>query len=142
MKRTLLLIFAAILVVTGCEPKMNNQLSVTPATLEFDGAAGTQTLTVTSGDTWALTIPSDAAWVSSSNTYGKGSMTIEISVTENTPEPRTAQLTFNSSGCPAVTVTVNQAPGTGEAAGGDTRSGRENAQKGRQAHLFHLHIQS
>ena len=120
MKRTLLLIFAAILVVTGCEPKMNNQLSVTPATLEFDGAAGTQTLTVTSGDTWALTIPSDAAWVSSSNTYGKGSMTIEISVTENTPEPRTAQLTFNSSGCPAVTVTVNQAAGTGEAAGGDT----------------------
>ena len=120
MKRTLLLIFAAILVVTGCEPKLNEQLSVTPATLEFDGTAGTQTLTVTSGGTWALTIPSDAAWVSSSNTYGKGSMTIEISVTENTPEARTASLTFNASGCPAVTVTINQAPGTGEAAGGDT----------------------
>jgi len=120
MKRILLSLLMAMLVIVGCEPKMNNQLSVTPATLDFDGAAGTQTLTVTSTDTWALTIPSDAAWVSSSNTYGKGSMTIEISVTENTPEARTATLTFNASGCPSVTVTVNQAPGTGENAGGDT----------------------
>ena len=109
-----------MLVISGCEPKMNNQLSVTPATLEFDGAAGTQTLIVTASDTWTLTIPSDAAWVSSSNTFGKSSMTIEISVTENTPEARTATLTFNASGCPSVTVTVNQAPGTGVNAGGDT----------------------
>ena len=120
MKRTLLSLLMAMLVIAGCEPKMNNQLSVTPATLEFDGAAGTQTLIVTASDTWTLTIPSDAAWVSSSNTFGKSSMTIEISVTENTPEARTATLTFNASGCPSVTVTVNQAPGTGENAGGDT----------------------
>ena len=120
MKRILsLLIISAVIVLTGCEPKMNNQLSVTPATLEFDGTAGTQTLTVTASNTWGLTIPADASWITSSNTYGKTSMTIEISVTENSPQARTAQLTFNSSGCPAVVVTVNQAAGTGSASGSD-----------------------
>ena len=120
MKRILsLLIISAMIVLAGCEPKINNQLSVTPATLEFDGTSGTQTLTVTSSDTWALTIPAEASWITSSNTFGKTSMTIEISVSENTPQPRTAQLTFNSSGCPAVVVTVSQAAGTGSASGSD-----------------------
>ena len=120
MKRILsLLIISAMIVLAGCEPKINNQLSVTPATLEFDGTAGTQTLTVTSSDTWALTIPAEASWITTTNTFGKTSMTIEISVSENTPQPRTAQLTFNSSGCPAVVVTVSQAAGTGSASGSD-----------------------
>ena len=107
----------AIFAFAACQPEQA-QLSVTPATLEFDGTAGTQTLTVTSSDTWGLTIPEDASWITSSNTFGKTSMTIEISVSENKPEARSAILTFNASGSPAVTVTVNQAPGEASSSAG------------------------
>ena len=106
----------------ACVPN-ENILTVTPSVLDFDGAAGTKTLTVTSTGTWALTMPSGASWLSSSKTYANSSMTIEISVTENTPEARTAELTFNSSGCPAVKVTVNQAAGTAEKPVGGTEPG-------------------
>ncbi len=106
----------------ACVPN-ENILTVTPSVLDFDGTAGTQTLTVTSSGTWALTMPSGASWLSSSKTYANSSMTIEISVTENTPEARTAELTFNSSGCPAVKVTVNQAAGTAEKPVGGTEPG-------------------
>ena len=122
MKRTLLLFFAAIFALSACVPT-ENVLTVNPSVLEFDGAEGSQTLTVTSPGTWALTLPSGASWLSSSNTYGNSSMVITISVTENTPEARTAELTFNSSGCPPVKVTVNQAAGNAEAPSGGTEPG-------------------
>ena len=122
MKRTLILFLTAMFAFCACVPN-ENILTVTPSVLDFDGAAGTKTLTVTSTGTWALTMPSGASWLSSSKTYANSSMTIEISVTENTPEARTAELTFNSSGCPAVKVTVNQAAGTAEKPVGGTEPG-------------------
>ena len=122
MKRTLILFLTAMFAFCACVPN-ENILTVTPSVLDFDGTAGTQTLTVTSSGTWALTMPSGASWLSSSKTYANSSMTIEISVTENTPEARTAELTFNSSGCPAVKVTVNQAAGTAEKPVGGTEPG-------------------
>ena len=122
MKRTLILFLTAMFAFCACVPD-ENILTVTPSVLDFDGTAGTQTLTVTSSGTWALTMPSGASWLSSSKTYANSSMTIEISVTENTPEARTAELTFNSSGCPAVKVTVNQAAGTAEKPVGGTEPG-------------------
>ena len=122
MKRTLLLFFAAIFALSACVPT-ENVLTVNPSVLEFDGAEGSQTLTVTSPGTWALTMPSNASWLSSSNTYGTASMTITISVTENTPEARSAELVFNSSGCPPVKVTVNQAAGTAEKPSGGAEPG-------------------
>ena len=122
MKRTLLLFIAAILALSACVQN-ENVLTVNPTVLDFDGTAGTQTLTVTSTGTWALTMPSGASWLSSSKTYANSSMTIEISVTENTPEARMAELVFNASGCPAVKVTVNQAAGTAEKPVGGTEPG-------------------
>ena len=121
MKRTLLLILTAMFALCACVQE--NVLSVSPTVLEFDGAAGTKTLTVTSSGTWALTMPSGASWLSPSKTYANSSMTIEISVTENTPEARSAEIVFNSSGCPAVKVTINQAAGTAEKPAGGTEPG-------------------
>ncbi len=106
----------------ACVPS-ENILTVDPTVLDFEGTAGTKTLTVTSTGTWALTMPAGASWLSSSNTYGNSSMTISISVTENTPEARSAELVFNASGCPSVTVKVNQAAGTAEKPVGGTEPG-------------------
>ncbi len=103
---------AAVLLAAGCQPK-EEQLKVAPTTLEFSGEAGSQTLTVTSSATWALTQTSGTSWCKSSNTFGKTSMDITISVTENGPEVRTAELVFNASGSAPVTVTVKQNPGNG-----------------------------
>ncbi len=114
MKRFLILLTAALFLAAGCEPKME-ELKVSPTVLNFSGEAGSQTLTVTSPGTWALKQTSGASWCSSSNTYGKGSMSITISVTANSPAARTAELVFSSSGCAPVTVSVNQEPGNSEA---------------------------
>ncbi len=115
MKRFLILLTAAVLLAAGCQPKME-ELKVTPTVLNFSGEAGSQTLSITSPGTWVLKQNSGVSWCSSSNTYGRGSMDITISVTANSPAARTAEFVFNSSGCAPVTVTVNQEPGTSEEA--------------------------
>ena len=115
MKR-FLLILAAVIMAAACEPKIEDQLAVTPALLEFDGGEGTQTLTVTSSVTWALKQTSGESWCKPSRTFGKSSTTVDITVTANSPEPRTAEFVFSASGSPSVTVTVKQAAGNAEVA--------------------------
>ena len=105
---------AAIMLAAACEPKIEEQLSVTPAVLEFDGGEGTQTLTVTSSSTWALQQTSGSSWCTPSRTFGKSSTTVDITVTANSPQPRTAEFVFSASGSQSVTVTVNQAAGNAE----------------------------
>ena len=102
------------MLAAACEPKIEEQLSVTPAVLEFDGGEGTQTLTVTSSTTWALKQTSGESWCKPSHIYGKSSTALEISVSANGPEARTAELVFSASGSESVTVTVNQAAGNAE----------------------------
>ncbi len=114
MKRILVLLTVAVLAMAGCHPTVEEPLKVTPTVLNFDGEAGSQTLTVTSSSTWALKQNSGTSWCTPSNTFGKTSMTITISVTANSPEPRTAEFVFSASGSESVTVTVNQAAGTSE----------------------------
>lgn len=114
MKRFLVLLATAVMLAAACEPKIEEQLAVTPAVLEFDGEEGVQTLTVTSSTTWALKQTSGDSWCKPSRTYGKSSTTMEISVSANGPEARTAELVFSASGSESVTVTVNQAAGNAE----------------------------
>lgn len=114
MKRFLVLLATAVMLAAACEPKIEEQLAVTPAVLEFDGEEGVQTLTVTSSTTWALKQTSGDSWCKPSRTYGKSSTTMEISVSANGPEARTAELVFSASGSESVTVTVKQAAGTAE----------------------------
>ena len=114
MKRIILFLAATLMLAAACEPKIEEQLSVTPAVLEFDGGEGTQTLTVTSSVTWALKQTSGESWCKPSRTYGKSSTTLEVSVSANGPQARTAELVFSASGSESVTVTVNQAAGNAE----------------------------
>jgi len=114
MKRIILFLAAALMLAAACEPKIEEQLSVTPAVLEFDGGEGTQTLTVTSSVTWALKQTSGESWCKPSRTYGKSSTTLEVSVSANGPQARTAELVFSASGSESVTVMVNQAAGNAE----------------------------
>lgn len=115
MKRILgfCVVLAAVLAVS-CNQEMTGQLSVSPTILEFDGEAGVKTLTVTSSGSWTMNKPSDAGWCTASQPYGKSSATIEISVTANSPQERSVELSFSSLGAKTVIVKVVQAPGNAE----------------------------
>ena len=102
----------AALVAVSCE-KAVEPFSVTPTSLEFSGEAGTQTVTVTAGDTWALKIDEGASWLTTSKLFGKSSATVEVSVTANAPAERSASIVFSCAG-QSITVTVKQAAGDAE----------------------------
>ena len=106
------MIFTAALVLTGCNKNLE-EFTVTPVNLEFSGEAGSQTVTVTSSETWALKITEGSSWITTSKTYGKSSTTVEISVAANSPTERVGEIVFSCSG-QSIKVTVKQAPGTAE----------------------------
>ena len=114
MKRILYVFIAlSVFIAVSCQETLE-QFSVTPASLKFSGEAGTQTLTVTAGTTWALKVDESAAsWLTTSKIYGKSSATVDVSVTANGPEARSAEIVLSSSG-QSVTVTVTQAAGNAE----------------------------
>ena len=112
MRRIFFVIFTAALMLTGCNKNLE-QFTVTPTSLEFSGESGSQTVTVTAGETWALKINGGGSWLSTSKTYGKSSGQVEVSVTANSPAERTAEIVFSCSG-QSVKVAVKQAPGTAE----------------------------
>ena len=112
MKRIIFLIMTMAFVAIGCNKNLE-QFTVTPTSLEFSGDAGSQTVTVTAGETWALKINGGGSWLTTSKTYGKSSGQVEVSVTANAPAERTAEIVFSCAG-QSVKVTVKQAPGTAE----------------------------
>ncbi|MBQ7898591.1 MAG: hypothetical protein IJ307_01935 [Bacteroidales bacterium] len=112
MRRIFFVIFTAALMLTGCNKNLE-QFTVTPTSLEFTGEAGSQTVTVTAGETWALKINGGGSWLTTSKTFGKSSGQVEVSVTANSPAERAAEIVFSCAG-QSVTVTVKQAPGAAE----------------------------
>ena len=115
MKRILFLIMTMALLAVGCNKELG-QFTVTPTALEFSGEAGSQMVSVTvdDGATWVLKVdPSATSWLSTSNTYGKASMNVEVKVTANSPEERAGAITFSSAG-QSIVVAVKQAAGTAE----------------------------
>ena len=91
-------------------------LKVTPGELEFDAAAGSQLveLTTTAGS-WSLTQPAQSAWCSPELREGRTSTSFHINVEANGGEERSVTLTFTAPGCEAVPLTVTQ---RGDAAAG------------------------
>ena len=113
MKRFLYLFIAlSAFLAVSCN-QVIEQFTVTPTVLEFTGEAGTQTISVTASDTWALKIHNGGSWLTTSQTYGKSSAEVKVSVTANSPAARTAEIVFSCSG-QSVTVTVTQAEGNAE----------------------------
>ena len=112
MKRIIFLIMTMAFVAIGCNKNLE-QFTVTPSSLEFSGDAGSQTVTVTAGETWVLKINGGGSWLTTSKTYGKSSGQVEVSVTANAPAERTAEIVFSCAG-QSVKVAVKQAPGTAE----------------------------
>ena len=88
MKRILyVFVLLAALVAASCQENLV-QFSVTPTTLEFGGDAQSLAVSVTAGDTWAVKITEGSSWITSSKTYGQSSMEVTVSVTANSPSPR------------------------------------------------------
>ena len=114
MKRILYLFVAiSALLAAGCQNALE-QLSVTPSKLEFTSKAGSKIITISSSGTWELTQAEGSSWCSVSNMSGKSSMAVTVSVTDNSPEARSTELTITSPGCAPVSVIVNQAAGSGD----------------------------
>ena len=97
MKRFLYLFIAlSAFLAVSCNQVLE-QFTVTPTALEFTGEAGMQTVSVTTGDTWALKISDGASWLTTSHTYGKTSAQVKVSVTKNSPVERSGSIVFSSS---------------------------------------------
>ena len=97
------------LIIAGCkDPVTEGSLSVTPASLEFKAAGGTQQLEVSATSAWTLNVSSGADWCTPSRTEGNSAAKVNITVTKNLGEERTAEIKFTSVGCDPVTVTVRQ----------------------------------
>ena len=95
MKRILyVFVLLAALVAVSCQETLV-QFSVNPTTLEFGGDAQSLTVSVTAGDTWAVKITEGSNWIASSKTYGQSSAEVTVSVTANSPAPRSGKMVFS-----------------------------------------------
>ncbi len=111
MRRFLFLFTTAILLVTGCQHNLEGQLSVSPTVLDFDGDAGTKVIKITADSGWSIEQTSGSAWCSPSMKSGKATAVVDINVTANGPEARSAELVISAPGAKSVKVAVNQAAG-------------------------------
>ena len=94
----------------------SNTLSVSPASLNYAVAGGSQTVTVTSNTSWTVT--SSASWLTISPASGSNNGTITAVAAENTAtSQRTATITVSGTDAPTQTISVTQA---GTSGGGET----------------------
>ena len=110
MKRIISAFLLVAFIFAGCKgpDAIEGKLSVTPASLEFNAAGGTQQLEVTATASWTLDIASDTDWCVPSRTEGKSSAKVNITVSRNDGADRTAELVFSSVGCDPVTIVITQ----------------------------------
>lgn len=110
MKRILLILTTVIgIVLTGCKPDQPvGELSVTPTSLEFTYAGGTQQISVSSVLAWSLSVETGSDWCTVSRTEGPSSAKVNVTAAKNEGEARTAEIVFTSEGCNPVTLTVSQ----------------------------------
>lgn len=112
-----LLIAASLMVACGGDggagddpetPPTVTTLSATPTSFSFEAQGGTQSVTIESPAAWS--IKSSAVWCYAKQTSGlQGKATVEIAVSANTGNARSANLTLTASGCNPVTISISQA---------------------------------
>ncbi len=101
----------AVLMAVGCQKNLEGKLDVSPTELSFDGKAGTKVIKITAESAWSINQKSGNDWCSPSMTSGKATAVVDINVTANGPEARTAEFVVNAAGANPVTVKVTQAAG-------------------------------
>lgn len=109
----LLALFAALLVACSDDSTSGSgsaQLTVTPATLEFDAAGGSELIELTTNaGAWSLTQSENSSWCTPERSSGRTSTSFHITAEPNEGEARTATLTVTAPGCEAVSIAVRQA---------------------------------
>lgn len=126
IKHLLLSAIAVATALVSCQKdpsKEQASLVLSDSAIAFESsAAGTKTIKLTSNRMWEVQIPADAAkWVSVSPDSGDASadpQTIEITVTANPDNDRTAEISFRIVGG-TKKLTVSQKGDQGEAVKGD-----------------------
>ncbi|MEH0152794.1 chondroitinase-B domain-containing protein [Limibacter armeniacum] len=90
----------------SCNETPIDNLSVSPSTLSFGSAAGSNTLSVFSNTSWTVT--DNQAWISISSGSGSGNGNITISVTENTSTSSRSGTVTVTAGTLSETISVSQ----------------------------------
>lgn len=93
---------AAVVAFASCqkEPALDSsKLELSQKTMEFEKAAGSQTMTITAGKTWVAQFPDGVEWVSITPKTGSASadpQNITVTVLPNEGYERTATITFTT----------------------------------------------
>lgn len=91
--------------------KLPSNLSVSPTSLNFTEGGGSQTITVSSNESWTAT--SDQSWCTVSPSSGSNDGTITITVAANTSSARTANVTIKGTNSgDSVNIIVSQDAGS------------------------------
>lgn len=86
-------------------PTSSNSLTVSPGTLSFASAAGSQNVSINSNVTWTVT--DNQTWITVSPTSGSNNATITVSATANTGTARSGTITVTGGGLTR-TIAVSQ----------------------------------
>ena len=110
MKKFVFAAIAVALMLAGCAPEtVKGELSVSPDKLDFPAKGGVRQIEVSATSAWTVTVGSGSDWCTLSRTSAESSAKVNITVSQNTGDSgRTATLTFSSSGCDPVSMSVTQ----------------------------------
>lgn len=104
----LLAVIATLFALIGCEEKEKEEpfVSASPSSLTFSVGGETQTIKISSNQTW--TVSADEAWLSVSPSSGSGDMSVTVTAQENTSfDGRSAKINVSATGA-ASSVSATQ----------------------------------
>lgn len=103
------LLIVGIFLLGGCKKEVQNSLTASPDTIQFQEEGGSTSMTIkTDADSWSLSNPA-SDWLTLSSTSGtQKTALISLSVSTITAEPRTDTLTITAGDANPVQVIVSQ----------------------------------
>lgn len=112
MKKYLVILLAAMMVVACEQEKTTPTLSLDPSDLEFSSEGGSKTVKVLTNTDWTLTTDG-SDWYTVSPTEGSGDTEVTVTLNEYTDASvRTAQVTFEAEGLVKTLAIVQNRPET------------------------------
>lgn len=112
MKKYLVILLAAMMIVACEQEKTTPTLSLDPTDLEFSSEGGSKTVNVLTNTAWTLTTDG-ADWYTVSPAEGNGDTEVTVTLNEYTDASvRTAQITFEADGLVRTLAIVQNRPET------------------------------